>query len=239
MFRTARKGASMRLPTESIVIDEANREAMRRVIDVTRERERPQRLLVVGPHGSGKTMALKARKLERDLLSPKKVMYCTCAELPKAMREGVSDVFLDDLGSVDVLLLDDLEGFFEDAEVGPVMCKLLLEEREKLGLDTVVTARALPDADELDLLGGVLDSFEQLSIAPLAPNGRVELVRMLCEDYSVDASPVLDDDAVEYVANDLDESLEAVESAVHYLMTQYHGKPQETISRNVVEKALA
>lgn len=230
----------MKTLLEELVRTDGNRAAIERIEAVTQAHDKPEKIFLVGPHGSGKTEIVRSRFLEKDFLSTKQVLYRPCKELPEALRANVYDGYLEDLAAKDVLFLDDFEGFYEDAELGPEMCKLLLQERNRRGLDTVITA-SKPLA-ELDLaqFGGVLDDFDEVFVEPLEGAAMVDYVLMLQESFTVEGeSPVLSDEAVEYLAHDFPEDKEMLRKAIHFLMTKYQGEPGEALSRHFVEEALA
>ena len=230
----------MRMPLDELVKTDGNREAFDRVIDITEKHDKPEKLFLVGPKESGKTTLLRARQLDKDLLSTKRVLYRPCAELPEAMRAEVYDGFFEDLGTYEVLFLDDFEGFFEDAELGPMMCKLLLGERAQHGLDTVITSTKPLSEYDLSEFGGMLDDFEEVSIEALDADGLVTYVQGLVEDYTEEGkSPVLAPEAIEYIARDLGQTPTMIRKATHFLMTQYEGEPGAELSRDFVEQALA
>lgn len=230
----------MRMPLDEFVKTDGNRAAFERVANITQTHDKPEKLFLVGPKESGKTTLVRARQLDKDLLSTKKVLYRPCAELPEAMRAEVYDGFFEDLGTYEVLFLDDFEGFFEDAEMGPMMCKLLLGERAKRGLDTVITSDKPLSEFDLSEFGGMLDDFEEITMEELDADGLVEYVQGLVEDYTEEGkSPVLSPEAVAYIAHDLGQTPTMIRKATHFLMTQYEGEPGEELSRTFVEQALA
>lgn len=226
---------------DEFVQTEGNREAYCRIAAITQKHDAPERLFVVGPEQSGKTTLVRARQIDKDLLSDKRVLYRPCSELAEAMRANVYDGYLQDLGEFEVLFLDDFEGFYEDEELGPKMCELLLKERDRLGLDTVITAAKPLSSFDLAPFGDALDGFEEIAMEPLDREGILRFVQGLAEDYTdPETSPKLSAEALEYIAWELDDELpEMKRKAVYYLMTQYEGEPGETLSRSFVEQALA
>lgn len=229
----------MKLPLDAIIMTDGNRAAFQRIVDITQDHDEPVRLFLVGPKESGKTTALMARQMDKDLLSTKKVLYRPCSELPEAMRANVYDGYFEDLGSHDVLLLDDFEGFFEDAEMGPMLCKLLLQERARQGLDTVISAEKPLSEFDLSEFGGMLDDFEEVAVEPLSGDALVAYVAELQDTYREEGkSPVLSAEAIAYIAHDLGEPPSMMRKAVHFLMDKYEGEPGRELSREDVERAL-
>lgn len=230
----------MKLPLDELVRTDGNRAAIERITNITQEHETPERLFLVGPESSGKTELLRARQLDQDLLSPKRVLYRPCKELPEALRANVYEGYLEDLAEHEVLFLDDFEGFWEDEELGPEMCKLLLIERNRRGLDTVISSRKPLAAYDLTVFGKLMDDFEEIHIERLNHDEMVDYVNMLVELYTVEGqSPVLAPEAIDYIAHDLDVSMEMMRKAMHFLLTKYQGTPGEVLSRHFVEEALA
>ena len=169
-----------------------------------------------------KRQLVRGRQLDKDLLSTKKVLYRPCSELPEAMRAEVYDGYFEDLGTYEVLFLDDFEGFFDDPEMGPMMCKLLLGERLKRRLDTVITSTKPLSEYDLSDFGGMLGDFEEVTMEVLDDAGLEEYVRGLVEDYTEEGkSPVLAPEAIAYIAHDLGQTPTMIRKATHFLMTQY------------------
>ena len=187
-----------------------------------RDSDKPEKIFLVGPKESGKTTLVRGRQLDKDLLSTKKVLYRPCSELPEAMRAEVYDGYFEDLGTYEVLFLDDFEGFFDDPEMGPMMCKLLLGERLKRRLDTVITSTKPLSEYDLSDFGGMLGDFEEVTMEALDDAGLEEYVRGLVEDYTEEGkSPVLSPEAIAYIAHDLGQTPTMIRKATHFLMTQY------------------
>lgn len=230
----------MKTPLDALVKTDGNREAFDRIINITQTHEKPEKLFLVGPEQSGKTTVIRARQLDKDLLSTKRVLYRPCAELAEAMRANVYDGFFEDLGTFEVLCLDDFDGFYEDMELGPKLCQLMLQERNRHGLDTVITSRKPLSEFDLTPFEGALDGFEEIQIEALEGDGLVAYVKGLQEEYTEEGkTPVLSEEALLYVAQDMNETPERLRRAMHFLITQYEGEPGVELSRDFVEKALA
>ena len=230
----------MRMPLDEFVKTDGNREAFERIANITQPHDKPEKIFLVGPKESGKTTLVRGRQLDKDLLSTKKVLYRPCSELPEAMRAEVYDGYFEDLGTYEVLFLDDFEGFFDDPEMGPMMCKLLLGERLKRRLDTVITSTKPLSEYDLSDFGGMLGDFEEVTMEALDDAGLEEYVRGLVEDYTEEVkSPVLSPEAIAYIAHDLGQTPTMIRKATHFLMTQYEGEPGAELSSAFVEQALA
>lgn len=229
----------MMMPLETIVVTKGNERAVRVITDITQEHEYSVNVFLHGPAESGKTMVMRARQLDKDLLSTKTVLYRPCKELPEALRAEVYDGYLEELSEVDVLFLDDFDGFYADEEIGPMMCKLLLQERARRGNDTVISSRKALEEYDLGMFEGLFDDFVEIEIAPLSESVFAEFVMRAYQQYrDEETSPVLTQEAVEYIANELDASLEMKRRAVFYLMKGYAGEPNAELSRNFVEGAI-
>lgn len=230
----------MNTPLDAFVKTDGNREAFDRIANITQSHEKPEKLFLVGPEQSGKTTLVRARQLDRDLLSTKRVLYRPCAELPEAMRANVYGGFFEDLGTHEVLFLDDFDGFYKDEEMGPKLCQLLLAERERRGLDTVITSREPLSAYDLTLFEGMLDDFEEIAMDALDAEGLEAYVSELAGAYAEEGkSPVLSSEAIAYIAHDLGEKPDMMRKAVSFLMTQYEGEPGVELSRDFVAMTLA
>lgn len=228
----------MLMPLDTIVETAGNAKAVGIIKQITEPREYQTKVFLVGPEGSGKTTIMRARQLDRDLLSTKSVVYRPCKELPEALRADVHDGYLEELGSCNVLFLDDFDGFWADDEIGPLMCKLLLQERNRQGGDTVISSTKPLSAYDLGMFEGLFDDFIEVEIAPLAGDDLVAFIKKVQEQYRDEAkSPVLSDEAVAYLAHDFEQSLETKRRAVYYLMLAYEGTPGEMLSAQFVRDA--
>lgn len=231
---------TIKLPMELLIRTDANKDAIERIQNITQPHDVPELLFLVGPEESGKTEIMRSRELEKDLLSTKKTLYRPCRELPEALRANVYDGYLEELGNVDVLFLDDFEGFFEDEELGPEMCKLLLRTRYLQGLDTVVSSRKPLSEYDLSGFGSTFDDFQEITVERLEGEGQLEYIKMLDELYfNEESSPILSEEALRFMAFELNETMELKRRAMHYLHTKYQGEPGEVLSRDFVEAALS
>lgn len=233
------KDARMSTPLDAIVVADGNREAFERVIDVTQKHDEPVRLFMVGPRGAGKTSLLRARAAERDLLSGRKAVVHAAAEMINAIRMDAPDSFFEELGTVPVLLVDDFQDFFSDEEAGPLLCKLMLAERARLGLDTVLASDAPLSAFDLSAFEGTLDGFEEVRVEPLDEAGRRAFVLAMRNMFFEEGkSPELSDEAVEALAAFSDD-LTDVRHAVQYLMTAAGFEAGRVLDAETVREALA
>lgn len=229
----------MSTPLDMIVVTDGNREAFERVMGVTQQHEAPERLFVVGPRGIGKTTLLRARAAERDLLSGKKAIVHAAAEMVNAIRMDAPDRFFEEIGSVPVLLVDDFQDLFADEEAGPLLCRLMVAERDRLGLDTVFASDAPLSSFDLSAFEGVLDGFDELVAEPLDAAGRRAFVLAMRDAFAEEGkAPAFADDAVAYLATFSDD-LTDVRHAVQYLTTAAGFSANVTLDAETVRRALA
>lgn len=226
----------MRLPIDNLVLTSGNREAFEAVIGVTQRQDVPVDIYLRGPDGSGKSAVLRARAEQRDLLSKRKVMLTHAAELASAVELGSDDRFLEDVGSVDVLLIDSLDDFFECGDSAIEICGLLLKERASRSLSTAIAGRRPLEDYESALPGDELRAFEEFSVAPLLGNDLIVFAENVQDKYrdGVSHAPVLSDEALSFVALDFAESLSDIDNAIHYL-TRAAGLEKDS----VVDKEIA
>ncbi len=212
----------MRTALDDIVITDGNREAYETILALTQDHDEPVKMFVYGPIGAGKSTIVQARGRTKDMLSKRKVMFCNAAELVLAVTlEEVSDEYLEKVGSADVLLIDGFEDFFKNLPTGPLLCRLLITERNKHGFDTVLFSDLPLSEFDLSALEGVLDDFVQVSVEPLDADGFVLLahnVQATLREGKEDTAPLLADDALEYLARDYAEKGDDIRNALRYLI---------------------
>ena len=197
------------------------------------------RIFLVGPAGSGKTILLRARSAEPDLLSTKKMLYRLCAEPARAIRAGVADKFFDQLGSVGVLFLDDFDGLYEDIEVSGMLMPLLMEERNREGLTTVITARKPLSEYDTTAFGKAFEGFEEVRIEPLDADAMPAYVDSLIESYSdPDKDVKLTDEAVAHLTGDNGATLNQIRMAVRALLRERKGEDGDELGVDDVKAAL-
>ncbi len=224
---------------DELVVTDANRCAFERVINITQVNDTPVMLYIYGPKGSGKTFALQARFFDKDFLSKRKVVFTHSVELITAFQLDLGDELLNDAGAADVLLLDAFDLFFESGDIGPLLCKLLLQEREKHDLSTVITGRRPLSSYDLSSFEGALDSFEEVGIAPLNREDFEQLalkVQSTCRKGR--EVPRLSDAAIAFIANEHAQSLCDVRNSVWYLLTAAGFKGGHVIDEFEVRAAL-
>ena len=206
---------------DEIVITDGNREAFERIWHITDAHEGMVSLFIWGPSGSGKSTIAHARGRERDLLSTRRVISCHAAELRASLESGVNDGFLDAVGEADALILDGFESLFCDG-VGQELARLLLTERNRRGLDTVVISDvALFDLDLADARDALV-GYEIIEVEPLDEEG-FELFAHRVHDRlqsGRDDAPIISDEALSFIAGPFRESPDDIRNAVRYLVTR-------------------
>lgn len=227
---------------DEIVITEGNREAYETVLAITQEHDEPVRMFIYGPVGSGKSTVLQARGREKDLLSKKKTLFCNAAELMLAVTlEDFSEDYLTQAGTVDVLLIDGFEDFFtkNGGELGPELCKLLLQERNRQGLETVLFSNVPLEEVDASKLGGVLDDYRMVPVEPLDAAGRLELARRIMNSLRTDdAKPIVTEEALEYIAGPFAQEVGDIRNALRYLIAVAGFEEGTTITLDLAKEAL-
>ena len=232
----------MRFPLDDIVITEGNAEAVKRVTDVMLDHEEPQRLYVYGPEQTGKSTLAMARANQKELLSTKKPMYCSAAEIMLSITIDTDSAFLDNLALTDVVFIDGFDDFMGTPdESGPMTCKLLVRERDKENRDTVIIGRKPLSEYDLTQLEGALDGFEELEMPQFDDEGRKEYVRNRAEHYDPegDHGPKFTDDAVEYLAKDFKGDLFDLDLAIRFLKVAAELGADVTLDAQAVQEMLS
>lgn len=227
---------------DEIVITDGNREAFETVLGITGEHDEPVRMFIYGPLGTGKSTVLQARGREKDLLSKKSTLFCNAAELMLAVTlEDFSEDYLKKAGTVDVLLVDGFEDFFTEkaGDMGPELCRLLLQERNKLGLETVLFSNVALEEVDAGKLGTTLDGYRIVPVEPLDAEGRVEFARKLMASFRTDDSkPIVADDALEYIATSFAQEPGDIRNALRYLIAVAPFEAGTTITLELAKEAL-
>ena len=212
----------MKFPVSELVITSDNEETAKRLINVTQVHDCPELLYLSGPASSGKSTFMEARGTDKDLLSTKRALYCHAAEIMAMLSidNENADNFLNRVGEVEVLLIDDVEDFLKN-DVGAQACKLLIDNRTKQGLDTVVASRI--SLSELDgRLQSILSGFEEISLAPLDEKGAAVLAKTYADHFTrakgEENVNAMADETFSYLGKRFCDSLKDMASAVEYLV---------------------
>ena len=185
----------MRQLSDDIVMTEGNA-AFQEVMGALAA-EAPVRLVLCGPAGSGKTTVLQARGRERDLLSERKALYAHAQEIKAAIDLEINESLLEQVAEVDLLCLDGLDTLVAEGPRGCQVAQLLIDERNRRGLATVVAFDgAAADLDRA-AFGGALDDFTVAEVAPLDAAGLAEFGRRMAERFGAEeGAAVLSDEAL-------------------------------------------
>ncbi len=228
---------------EEFVPTDANRELFNRVMRVTQEPD-PVRMFIYGPQGSGKTTLAQMRGRERDLLSNKEVMFCHVDELASFLSIGeVGEQFLERVGLVDILLLDGFERCLEGDRVRLRLIELLLNERLKKDLSTVIFSSLnldrVPDGELADLLR----DYEQWNLTPLDEAGCLQLTHVVYEALRNSAQQgqranSLTEGALDYIATSYSSDLSKLKSTLRFLVTQADFDNEAPVEAFLVSLAL-
>ncbi len=233
----------MKLHLSELVITPENEATARRIQAITQQHEQPELLYVSGPANSGKSAFFQARGLEKDLLSTKHTMYCHAAEILTML--GIdnenADTFLNRVGEVDVLLIDDVDHFLQNEDMGVQACTLLIESRTRQGLDTAVAAR--PALAQLDSkLQAALAGFSELALQPLDEQGMCTLARTLeqqfCQEKEDTPTNELSNEAIEYLAKRFVTNPQDMTPAIEFLVTVVELPEHKPISAALAEELL-
>lgn len=225
---------------DEMVITDGNREAFEAILSIGRDASGARRLFVWGPKGSGKSTVASARGREKDLLSTKRIISCHAQEIAAVLKSGVNEGFLDEIGDVDILLIDGFDTFFTGDALGSEIARLLLSARNARGLATVVISDAPRSALDAAALGEALDGYEELEVRPLDADGLVAFAKRLQEGLvkGRDDAPVLTDDALRFIALDFAQSPDDIRNAVRFLLTKTEEAPGSLISAERAQELL-
>lgn len=235
----------MRLQIAELVITPENEDTIQRIVNVTQKHEQPEQLYLVGPANSGKSTLMEARGTEKDLLSTKKAVYCHASEILAMLtiENENADNFLNRIGEVEVLFIDDVEDFLSNESMGAQACGLLIESRAKQGLDTVVSAHT-PLSELDDSLRKVFSGFQELRLPALNEKGACELAKAYVK-YLVRTkgeSKVVNElspEAFEYLGKKFCHSLKDMAPAMEFLLTVAEVPTGQSISAETAHMLLS
>ncbi len=227
-----------------IIEDDGNRDAVARIAALSSASADPVRLVVSGPAGAGKTTLFQAAAREMGRLSEssgtrRTALFTHAAELTTAIMIGENEKLLERAGSDDVLFIDAIDDFFGHVEIGPQTFRLLVAERTRVGLDTVVGARLPLGSYDRDAIDDVLKGFDEVAIRPLGGVGRVAFAKRVLDGCGAPGErPELSDGALSFIANDFADGLDDVRNAVRFFATAAGFSPGEEIDVSKARAAL-
>lgn len=228
----------MRQLSDDIVITEGNA-AFQAVMDALNA-EAPVRLVVCGPAGSGKTTVLQARGRERDLLAERKALYAHAQEILAAIDLEINESLLESVAEVDLLCLDGLDTLVAEGPRGCQTAQLLVDERNRRGLSTVIAFDGAPADLDRAAFGAALDDFEVAEVLPLDAAGLAEFGRRMAERFGAEeGAAVLSDEALAYLAADFAGSADEMRNAVRFLLTARGFEAGHVVTAADAREALA
>ena len=214
----------MRFQISELVITPENESTAKRIIEITQPRDKPEMLYLTGPAECGKSTFMETRGTEKDLLSTKSAMYCHASEILAMLSidNENADNFLNKVGDVAVLFIDDVDDFLKNDAVGSKVCQLLIDNRVKQGLDTVASSRN--SFSELDSrLQSVFASFEEIVMPELSVDGAVALSKSYANHFArvkgAENVNVLSEEVFSYLGKKYHHSLKEMAPAMEYLVT--------------------
>lgn len=199
----------------------------------------PLKLFIEGPQQAGKSALVRgwAEDAARNGAG-EAVFACSGADIAMALQFEADDSFFDKLGATAVLLVDELEPLLR-AERGDQLLSLLLAERDRLGLSTVITSRTPPSAYDVEESANALTSFEVMRLEPLDDEGKRAFVRLVATEYGTADSARLREDAVAYLVESKGAHFADLEHAVRYLVTDEDCAAQGELDAPTVQKLLS
>lgn len=224
---------------DEVVITDGNKMGFELILNAGRPHDQPVHVFIWGPQGSGKSKVLQARGREKDLLSTRRLISAHGQEILASLNSGVNDEFLDELGVADVLLVDGFDTLF-DTEIGTSLAKLLLKQRNGQGLDTIVVSDKPMSALDVSAMDHALDDYVEVEVAPLDEDGLVELASRVQEGLrkADETYPVLDDEALRFVAVDFADTPDDIRNAMRFLLTKTELKPNSQIDKALASELL-
>lgn len=182
-------------------------------------RNEPGTRLVLGREGCGKTTLLKdlvrSRASAGDVDNPA-ALFCAAIEIYAAVFVRENDLFLEKLGRVPFVAIDDIDSLESTVE-GARLLSLLLAERRRAGFSTVLSSSESL-ANLQDYFGDeTLLSDESFELRPLDFQGKVDFSRMLVEFYGEPGSPTVNEDSFSYLALRFSEA--DIDNMIRYVVT--------------------
>lgn len=227
-----KEGVSAMYTYDSFIVSEENREGFDAIAALIDGRTR-QDVFLYGVPKSGKTHLLHAAQEKTGNAG----MYCATTDFMLRLDLGADDAFFDRIGAVPVLFVDAFERLFEH-DAAPELMRLLLAERDRLGLSTVIASRLPLSGFDLGELAEPLSGFAESELAPLGIDGMSDAVRVYESRYRTDESPSLSEDAVRAIAGG-SKRVADVENAVQYLMVGTGRSGSDTLGGDDVRLLLS
>ena len=103
----------------------------------------------------------------------------------------------------------------------------------------ITSTKKIEELGEIGELADDLAKFEQFVVEPIDDEAMLTLIQSLVDSYAdLESAPKLTDEAVRYIAHDLNVNTTMKAKAIDFLMTQYQGEAGETLSLNAVKQIL-
>ena len=152
---------------------------------------------------------------------------------------GIGDEFLNEVCSAQVLLLDGVDVFFEEAN-GPMVCRLLMTQRNSMGLETIAVTDKPFDEFEDGFLDRTFEGYARYEVQPLDAEGLLEFAQKLQANFlKEDAKRAhLADDALEFVAKDFAQQPGDIRNAMTFLLSVANFENGSEVSLDQVKTAL-
>lgn len=228
----------MRESMETFVRGPGNAKAVRALESLSGLRPIPLKLYIEGPRDAGKSTLVRSWAADAERGGAGEAVFaCSGADIAMALQFEADGTFFEKLGATPILLVDDL-GPLLQTEKGDQLLSLMLAERDRLRLNTVVTSRTPVAECDLEESGVALSSFEAAHMEPLDDAGKREFVRRVAAEYGTDASPVLEDEAVACIVEMMGTRFEDLENATRYLVTDDDCAAHETLDAAAVQGLL-
>lgn len=225
---------------DEIVITDGNRQAFETILSIGREHEGFVELFVWGPPGTGKSTVVHARGRERDLLAPRRIVSCHAGEIVAVLQSGANDEFLNRIGEADVLLLDGVDRFVDAGELGAEICRLLLAQRKRAGLDTVAVSDVPLEEIASEKIREALADFSAVEVKPLDAQGLRQFAERIQNSFVGKSADIahLNDDVLDFIAQDFAQDAADVRNALRFLFTEISEEERGAITREKVAELL-
>lgn len=229
----------MRESMDTFVKSPGNALAVEAMESLRKPQQAAAKLFIEGSAKSGKSTLVRSWAEDAARSEGGNTVFaCSGADMAMALQFEADDSFFDRLGATPVLIVDDLEPLTH-AEKGDQLLSLMLAERERQGFGTVITSRK-PLADyRLADSNEAMRAFKVINIEPLDEDGLNEFVRMAFSEYTTEASPSLEDDAVMQIVAMMKGNFTSMEHAARYLATDEGCARLGTLDAKTIEKLLS
>lgn len=211
----AARGAVVRV-VRPFVVSARNEE----LVSALRERSEHGSFVITGDKGSGKTILLKWYVSQE--FPSEEALLCSGADLGFAAFVKENQYFLDHVGQVPVLAIDDVD-LLSEYDGGDTLLRLLFEERERRGLGIVVSSRKSYETLESLLSENFRGKAEAFELLPLGSADLGLFVRTMVNFYGQERRVLFDDEAVGVIAQFANGDVDAADKAVRYVVSRRAG----------------